>query len=186
MGRCPLQGQRRRENTLARKTALGPGLGSPHTALITRTIRAGIYRVVTLWHLLATSVLSHDYPSVLETLGPPPTPATTVTFSKCKSPLIKNDPGEDCGWLPTSQTDPSLHHVLTLETHIPPVDYFFAKTKSKADHALKETQEFPGYPVVRTWCFHCQGPGSIPSRGTNNPQAFAALPRKKKKKTQQT
>ena len=26
--------------------------------------------------------------------------------------------------------------------------------------------EFPGGPVVRTWCFHCQGPGSIPGRET--------------------
>ena len=23
----------------------------------------------------------------------------------------------------------------------------------------------PGCPVVRTWCFHCQGPGSIPGQG---------------------
>ena len=26
--------------------------------------------------------------------------------------------------------------------------------------------EFPGRPVVRTQCFHCQSPGSIPGRGT--------------------
>ena len=79
-------------------------------------------------------------------------------------------------------TDPGLHHILTLETHIPPVDYFFAKTKSKADHALKETQEFPGDPVVRTWCFHCQGLGSIPSQGTKNPQALQQCQGKKKKR----
>ena len=103
--------------------------------------------------------------------------------SKCKSPLIKNDPGEDYGWLLISQTEPSLHYVLTLETHIPPVDYFCAKTKSKADQALEEIQEFPGDPVVRTRCFHCQGPGSIRELRTHS---LAVLLRKKKKKIQQT
>ena len=33
------------------------------------------------------------------------------------------------------------------------------------------TWEFPGAPVVRTWRFHCCGPGSIPGWGTNIPQA---------------
>ena len=37
--------------------------------------------------------------------------------------------------------------------------------------------EFPGCPVVRTWCFHCRGPGSIPGGGTKIPQAT----RRKKK-----
>ena len=27
-------------------------------------------------------------------------------------------------------------------------------------------REFPGSSVVMTWCFHCQGPASIPDRGT--------------------
>ena len=31
--------------------------------------------------------------------------------------------------------------------------------------------EFPGGPVVRTWCSHCWGPGSIPGLGTKIPQA---------------
>ena len=31
--------------------------------------------------------------------------------------------------------------------------------------------EFPGDPVVRTWRFHCRGPGSIPGGGTKIPQA---------------
>ena len=30
----------------------------------------------------------------------------------------------------------------------------------------------PGGPVVRTWCFHCQGPGSIPGQENKVPQAF--------------
>ena len=30
----------------------------------------------------------------------------------------------------------------------------------------QETWEFPGGPVVRTWNFHCWGPGSIPGPGT--------------------
>ena len=39
---------------------------------------------------------------------------------------------------------------------------------------LKEwyTGEFPGRPVVRTWCFHCRGPGSTPDGGTKIPQAM--------------
>ena len=32
-------------------------------------------------------------------------------------------------------------------------------------------REFPGDPVVRTWCFHCRGPDSTPGRGTRIPQA---------------
>ena len=32
----------------------------------------------------------------------------------------------------------------------------------------------PGGPVVRTWCFHCQGPGSIPGQENKVPQAFWA------------
>ena len=45
----------------------------------------------------------------------------------------------------------------------------------------KETKirEFPSGPVVRTQCFHCCGPGSIPGQGTQIPQAMQY--RKKKK-----
>ena len=32
-------------------------------------------------------------------------------------------------------------------------------------------REFPGCPVVRTWCFHCRGPGSIPGWETEILQA---------------
>ena len=35
----------------------------------------------------------------------------------------------------------------------------------------RERGEFPGCPVVRTWRFHCHGPGSIPDLGTKIPQA---------------
>ena len=31
--------------------------------------------------------------------------------------------------------------------------------------------EFPGFPVVRTQCIHCQEPNSIPGQGTKIPQA---------------
>ena len=33
-------------------------------------------------------------------------------------------------------------------------------------------REFPGGPVVRTQCFHCQSPGSIPGRGLKTSQAM--------------
>ena len=32
-------------------------------------------------------------------------------------------------------------------------------------------QEFRGSPVVRSWCFHCCDPGSVPGWGTKIPQA---------------
>ena len=49
---------------------------------------------------------------------------------------------------------------------------------------LQETgnREFPGGPVVRTRCFQCNGPGSIPGRGTKIPQAMQRGPKEKKKK----
>ena len=43
-------------------------------------------------------------------------------------------------------------------------------------------REFPGSPVVRTQCFHCQGPGSIPDRGTKILQAVQCGQKRKKKK----
>ena len=42
------------------------------------------------------------------------------------------------------------------------------------------SREFPGRPVVRTQCFHCHGPGSIPGQGNKILQA--TKPKKKKKK----
>ena len=36
---------------------------------------------------------------------------------------------------------------------------------------IESPREFPGGPVVRTWCFHCRGPGLIPRWGTNISQA---------------
>ena len=35
-------------------------------------------------------------------------------------------------------------------------------------------------PVIRTWCFHCQGSGSIPGWGTKIPQASWPNERAKK------
>ena len=32
-------------------------------------------------------------------------------------------------------------------------------------------REFPGGPVVKTWCFHCSGPGSTLGWGTKISQA---------------
>ena len=41
--------------------------------------------------------------------------------------------------------------------------------------------EFPGGPVVRTWWFHCHGPGSIPSRGTKLSQAVQHSQKEKRR-----
>ena len=35
----------------------------------------------------------------------------------------------------------------------------------------EKPQQFPGCSVVRIWCFHCGGPGSIPGQGTKILQA---------------
>ena len=43
--------------------------------------------------------------------------------------------------------------------------------KSGGGGVEKTTSEFPGSPVVRTQCFHCQGPGSIPPQGIKILQA---------------
>ena len=47
----------------------------------------------------------------------------------------------------------------------------------KTDKEIRR-REFPGSPVVRTRCFHCQGPGSIPGQGTKILQAAAVWPDK--------
>ena len=38
----------------------------------------------------------------------------------------------------------------------------------------KLTRELPGGPVVRTWCFHCCGLGSIPGWGAKFPQEIGS------------
>ena len=50
--------------------------------------------------------------------------------------------------------------------------YFFKKVSFR---------EFSGGSVVRTWCFHCRGPGSIPGQGTKIPQAAWHAPPTRKK-----
>ena len=42
--------------------------------------------------------------------------------------------------------------------------------------------EFPGGPVVRTRCSHCQGLGSIPGRGTKIPASRVVQPEEGEKK----
>ena len=45
---------------------------------------------------------------------------------------------------------------------------------------IRKGQDFPGGRVVRTLCFHCRGPGSVPGWGTKILEA--AQPKKKEKK----
>ena len=41
----------------------------------------------------------------------------------------------------------------------PTANIIFSGEKLKAFLLKSGRREFPGSPVVRTWCFHCQGPG---------------------------
>ena len=52
-------------------------------------------------------------------------------------------------------------------THVPPLSSkkFFSPFQEWCVLFLLELvmyQEFPGGPVIRTWCFYCHGPGSVP------------------------
>ena len=47
-----------------------------------------------------------------------------------------------------------------------------------------KTREFPGGLLVRIWCFHCCGLGSIPGWGTEIPQAVWCAPPPKKNQNQ--
>ena len=48
-------------------------------------------------------------------------------------------------------------------------------------HNRKYGWGFPGGLAVRLWCFHCRGPGLIPGRGTEIPQAMSHGPSPQKK-----
>ena len=48
------------------------------------------------------------------------------------------------------------------------------------ENKIQQDREFPGGPVVRTRCFHCQGPGLVPGRGTKIPRAVRRSQKKKK------
>ena len=65
--------------------------------------------------------------------------------------------------------------------------YLNLKKKSSWDELKNITKktntwEFPGGPVVRTWCFHCWGPGLIPGQWTKIPQAMQESKKNKNKK----
>ena len=48
---------------------------------------------------------------------------------------------------------------------------FRGQESLRGQHLSRDLREFPGSPVVRTQCFHCRDPGSIPGRETKIPQA---------------
>ena len=50
-------------------------------------------------------------------------------------------------------------------------------------HIFKyKSRGFSGGPMVRIWCFHCRGPGSIPGWGTKTPEATCSVAKKKTNK----
>ena len=55
------------------------------------------------------------------------------------------------------------------------------KTQNWTTNKKVYNWKFPGGPVVRTWCFHCQGLGSISAQGIKILQASWHSQKKKKK-----
>ena len=55
----------------------------------------------------------------------------------------------------------------------------------KEEKKNEKKWEFPGSPVVRTLCFHCQGPSSIPDQGTMIQQPVRCGQKKRMKKNYQ-
>ena len=50
------------------------------------------------------------------------------------------------------------------------------------DPFKRQNRKFPGFPVVRTLQFHCQGPrGLMPIQGTKIPQSASQCFQKKKR-----
>ena len=46
---------------------------------------------------------------------------------------------------------------------------------------VTDLREFPDGPVVKIQCFHCHGPGSIPSLGTKILQATHSVAKKRER-----
>lgn len=44
------------------------------------------------------------------------------------------------------------------------------------DHLERNKREFPGGPMIRIWCFYCQGQGSIPGPTTKILQELPMSP----------
>ena len=49
-------------------------------------------------------------------------------------------------------------------------------------HEREGFGEFPGGPLVRTLCFHCQGPRFNPWLGNKDPRSHSVQPKKKKER----
>ena len=47
----------------------------------------------------------------------------------------------------------------------PAVDTCYVTEAAEGKGGGRKEGEFPGGPVVRSWCFHCQGPGFSPWSG---------------------
>ena len=78
-------------------------------------------------------------------------------------------------------------HRNTSESCLYTMNPHFSGSFIDNDYRIKKNQspgEFPGDPVVRTWCFHCCGPGSIPGPGTKIPASHAGWLAEKTKQPQ--
>ena len=90
-------------------------------------------------------------------------------------------------------SDPALLWLWYRSTTVAPIQPLAWELPYAAGTALKGKKiytyilyihfwgEFPVGLVVRTWCFHCCGPDSIPGLGTKIPYQAAALRPKKKR-----
>ena len=80
--------------------------------------------------------------------------------------------------LPTvTQPENTGARIQTPVNWSPKLDYTMGKTIS-ALFKRDGGGGFPGGPVVRTQCFHCQGPGFNPWSGKQNPASCMMKPKK--------
>ena len=62
--------------------------------------------------------------------------------------------------------------MAQMVKHLPAMQETWVQSLGWEDPLEKlQCHEFPGGPVVRTWHFPCQGPGSVPGWGTDISQA---------------
>ena len=75
---------------------------------------------------------------------------------------------------------------MLLKNHYTTPSHAIKITGNKKLDSLSVThykkREFPDNPVVRTWCFHCWGPGFSPWSENEDPTSHTAWPNKERER----